>query len=143
MVLEFSLPSPPTDLTIMDQLHLNHGADFGNHGHLQNAKFFFGWPSETDVGLLIGLPKEVSPIRANALSVIRSLRRCNTSLPHVFSPENSGLEFERPSGCKTLYQGGQRCLFWTGGTRRSSEYRRNRGRALIRHHFGGLGIVET
>jgi hypothetical protein len=52
------------------QLLLNHGKNYGKPRPQTNARCFFGWPSATDVGLLINLKRESYLTRSNAPYVV-------------------------------------------------------------------------
>jgi hypothetical protein len=64
---------------------------FGKHRHLLSVNFSFGWLQTRDVGLLIGLLREVWITQLVVSYVIRKLKLLTISLSLVCSQECSGL----------------------------------------------------
>jgi hypothetical protein len=50
----------------MGRLLLSHDVAYGNRGHRLSAKFSYGLLLGTNVGRLIGWPKEICPIPTSA-----------------------------------------------------------------------------
>ena len=102
-------------LSSMEQSLLSTGVGYGNPGHHQNAKFFFGSQSGIGAGQRTDLRGEAFRIRPSVHYVTRRKKTFNICSPHVCSPGIFGSGFLHLWAYKIGFQVVMNCLLQIGG----------------------------